>query len=261
MNAVIEFLLGIVKKSFEYIVKFFKWMFSSWKNVLIILFAALAVFLYFNYRSVKHDLDNVVIERNDSLKVYRNKVGELYAERETYITDNKHLKESNSELYAELKKLKDNPIIITKVETVTEIKEIYIKDSTQVIGPDQYKSNFSYADKWCNISGYSILDTKLLTNETFFNAISFPNIITLDLIESKKKGEISFVAKSDNPYCQINNLNGVVLSPESSKALQKRFDKKWVVVAGIGATVTVVDNNVKVLPGLQITFGRKLFAF
>ena len=73
--------------------------------------------------------------------------------------------------------------------------------------------------------------------------------------------QLSFIAKSDNPYCQINSLNGSILSPETSSVLKKRFDKKWAVVVGVGPTLSVYDSKIVILPGLQVTIGRKLFAF
>jgi hypothetical protein len=98
-----------------------------------------------------------------------------------------------------------------------------------------------------------------MIGESVFDTISFPNNITIDLIEKNK--QLSFIAKSDNPYCQINSLNGSVLSPEKSDVLKKRFDKKWAVVAGVGPTLTVVDGKIKLVPGVQITLGYKLFGF
>lgn len=251
---------NILKTIFTWIKKAFLWMFSDWKNLVIVVSLITLLFLYFNYRSEKKKLENIIVEQTDTLTTYKNKVGELYSEKAAYITDIKNLKQSNSDLYAEVKKLKDNPIVITKIETVTEIKEIYIKDSINVIEPGVYSTGINYNDKWCGIFGETRFDTSKLVSETKFDSIRFYNNITIDLIESKK-GNLSFIAKSDNPYCQINNLNGVMLSPEDSKAIRKRYDKKWVLAIGVGPSVTVVDNTVKIYPSAQLTFGRKIFSF
>ena len=56
-------------------------------------------------------------------------------------------------------------------------------------------------------------------------------------------------------------MNGVVISPEDSQAIKKRFDKPWVLALGVGGTVAVVDGKVAIYPGIQLTFGRKIFAF
>ena len=69
------------------------------------------------------------------MTTYKNKIGELYTERKTDILTIKELRSKNSELYAEVKNLKDNPIVITKVNTKTELKEIEIHD-TAYVGTD-----------------------------------------------------------------------------------------------------------------------------
>ena len=143
---------------------------------------------------------------------------------------------------------------------MTEIKEIHVTDTLHKYDDFMYKFPFRYSNQYAIISGECNFDTSELIGSASFDKISFPNNITLSLIESNK-GQLSFIAKSDNPYCQINNMNGVVISPEDSKAIKKRFDKPWVLVLGVGGTVTVVDGKVAICPGIQLTFGRKIFAF
>lgn len=244
----------------QFLYRIFKWIFSDWKNFLIVCFGIAMIVFYFNFKHVRKELDNVIIEQKDTITMYQNKAGEWYSQKQTYITDLSNLKETNTQLANEVKQLKDNPIVVTKIVTKTIIKEIKVTDTLTAAGPSQYTSPIKYTDKWCSIDGIGLFDIEKMTSEYTFNTISFPNTLTLDLIENKK-GNLSFIAKSDNPYFQINNINGVVLSPESSTALKKRFETKWVLVAGFGATVTTFDNNVKIVPGIQVTIGRKILAF
>jgi hypothetical protein len=81
----------------------------------------------------------------------------------------------------------------------------------------------------------------------------------LDLIEKDKT--LQFVVKADNPYLLINNINGAVISPEKSKVLKERFNKPWGVIVGVGPSVVVVGNAVKIYPALQLTLGYKLISF
>ena len=60
---------------------------------------------------------------------------------------------------------------------------------------------------------------------------------------------------------QINNIEGCMLSPEDSNVIKNRFDKRWVVVVGAGPSLTVVNGQLKVVPGLQLTLGYKLISF
>ena len=205
-------------------------------------------------------MENVVIEQQDTINLYKNKTGELYSQIGTYITDIENLKRSNTELYNEVKNLKENPIIVTKVETEIVFKEKEVKDTVILYEKDIYRISHKYQDPYAYLDMYTDFNIKDITATTFVNSIKFPSTFKLDLIESKK-GDLSFIVNTDNPYIEINNVDGVVLSPEDSKAIRKRYDKKWCLVGGVGGSLTIVDNQVKVLPALQITFGYKIFAF
>ena len=252
--------MSILKKVLSLAKNLFVKIFSDWKNILILTLATVLLCTYFNYKRVSNDYQDTITEQVDTISSYKNKVGEMYSQIGTYISDIEKLKKINSDLYSEVKNLKDNPIIITKIETVTEIKEIHVTDTLHKYDDFMYKFPFRYSNQYAIISGECNFDTSELIGSASFDKISFPNNITLSLIESNK-GQLSFIAKSDNPYCQINNMNGVVISPEDSKAIKKRFDKPWVLVLGVGGTVAVVDGKVAICPGIQLTFGRKIFAF
>ena len=244
---------------FKFLKNIFVWIFKDWKNVVVIFSLTALMILSFKYKNLKNDFNDIQNIAQDTLTVCKNKVGELYSQQNIYITEIKDLKKSNSELYAEVKNLKDNPVVVTKVQTVIEFKDKIIKDTVIVDPSGNYTFNMKYKDKWVNLSGRTTFDINTMVGTAKFDSISFPNTITIDFIE--KNNQLSFIAKSDNPYCQINSLNGSIISPEKSSVIKKRFDKKWAVVVGVGPTVSVYDSKIVVLPGLQVTIGRKLFAF
>jgi hypothetical protein len=244
---------------FKFLKNIFVWIFKDWKHVVIVFSLIALIILSFKYKNLKNDFNDIQNTAQDTLIKYKNKVGELYSQQKTYITEIKDLKKSNSELYTEVKNLKDNPVVVTKVHTVTEFKDKIIKDTVNVDPSGNYTFNMNYKDQWVNLSGRSTFDISTMIGTAKFDSISFPNTITIDLIE--KNNQLSFIAKSDNPYCKINSLNGSILSPEKSSVIKKRFDKKWAVVIGVGPTISVYDSKIVVLPGLQVTIGRKLFAF
>ena len=247
-------------KILEWIKDFIVKMFSDPKLFIIVGLTVALFFLYFNYRSVRDELENVVIEQNDTIQSYKNKTGELYSQIGTYITDIEHLKRTNTELYNEVKNLKENPIVITKVETEIVFEEKEIKDTVFVYGNGIYGIGHKYQDPFAYIDMYTDFDLNNITATTNVNSIRFPSTFKLDLIESKK-GDLSFIVNTDNPYIEINNVDGVMLSPEDSKAIKKRYDKKWCLVGGVGGSLTIVNNQVKVVPALQLTFGYKIIAF
>lgn len=244
---------------FNIIKNIFVWVFKDWRHVVIITSIIALILLSFKYNNLENDFHDVQIQNQDTLTTYKNKIEDLYVQQKTYISEIKDLKKYNDELYSEVKNLKDNPIIITKIKTETKYKDRIIKDTVTIDTFGNYTFNMNYQDQWLSISGRSTLNVESMIGTTKFDHISVPNNITIDLIEKDK--QLSFIAKSDNPYCQINSLNGSILSPENSDVIKNRFDKKWVVVLGVGPTLSVYNNRFVILPGLQVTIGRKIFAF
>ena len=249
-----KILLFVKEKS----IKFLKWMLGNWKNFLLVLFFVLSLVFFFNMKSLEGKYENIIQKKDDEISLYKNKAGELYSQNETYVTDIKNLKISNEELYAEVKKLKDNPIIVTKIKTETVIKEkevhdtVYQKDGNFVV-------EFKETDPWYGIYGKTSINPEDMAASTVLDSLYFKDDLTVDLIEKGK--ELSFIVKSANPYSRINNINGAVISPEQSKVLKKRFDSKWNIVGGVGPSLILINGEFKVVPAVQVTIGRKIFSF
>ena len=256
--------LGKIGKSIlAVIVKVFKWTFSNFKNFIIVLLVILCLAGAWSLYRTKKDFERTkieLVESQDTTLVYKTKAGELYAACETYIADIKELKTANEELYKEYKNLKDHPIIIEKVQTVIKIDSIYIKDDVTVDTlSNMYTADFKFADNYCSIFGATTLDVLNKAANTSIYNIEIPATFTTDVIEKNKK--LYFLAKCDNPYVQINNIEGAIVSPEQSKVLKKRFNRPWGVMIGVGPSITVVNNTVKVYPSLQLTIGYKFISF
>lgn len=241
--------------------KLFKWVFSDVQRIVIALLLVTTLGMFFSYHSMKNHYENLIVSAQDTAKAYKNKANELYVMTQGYVTDISNLKKANSDLYKEVKNLKDHPIIVTKTEIVYQIDSIHVHTDSTVVNADStlYVSNFSYNDKWCKISGHNTFNMSTLSSETFLNSIRTQSSLYLDLIEKDKT--LQFVVKADNPYLLINNINGAVISPEKSKVLKERFNKPWGVIVGVGPSVVVVGNAVKIYPALQLTLGYKLISF
>ena len=215
--------------------------------------------MFIRYKMAENDHNEKMSIVSESITEYRNKIGELYAERAINIADINQLKAGNAELYSEIQNLKDHPVVITNVVTETVIDPITIHDTVSVDSEGIYSFPISYSDSWCRIKGKSLFDLHTMIGEVTMDTIAFVDSLWVDLIEHK--GQLSFIARSSNPYVRINNLNGAVLSPEQSRAFAKRFERKWVLSVGIGGTLTWYDNRFLIVPGVQLTFGRKLLSF
>ena len=252
--SIILSILGKIGKSIlNAIIKGFKWAFSNFKNFIIVLLVILCLVGAWSLYRTKKDLERTkieLVESQDTTIIYKNKTGELYAACETYIADIKELKTANEELYKEWKNLKDHPIIIEKVQTVIKIDSIYIKDDVTVD---------SLSNIYCSISGATTLDVLNKAANTSIYNIEIPATFTTDVID--KNNTLYLLTKCDNPYVQINNIEGAIVSPEQSKVLKKRFNRPWGVMIGVGPSITVIDNTVRIYPALQLTVGYKFISF
>ena len=262
-SAILSILKKVGKSILDVIVKGFKWIFSSFKNFIIVLLTILCLVGACSLYRTKKDLERTkieLVESQDTTIIYKNKIGELYAARETYIADIKELKASYEELYKEWKNLKDHPIIIEKVETEIKRDTVYIKDDVVVDSLSNiYTANFNFADSHCSISGATTFDIPNKAASTSIYNIEFPATFTMNVIEKNKK--LYFLTKCDNPYVQINNIEGAIVSPEQSKVFKKRFNRPWGVMIGVGPSITVIDNTVRIYPALQLTIGYKFISF
>lgn len=263
MNNILSKAYDILKLVWSWICKFFAWLVKDWKLLIIFVLIAIVIFLSLRVNYISKKYYNYQQRAVDTLSVYQNKVGELYAANDTYIMDIKELKKTNAELYKEVKTLKDKPIVVTKTEVVYKVDSINMHSDTVYVYVDGndtiYKNDFSKRDQWMDISGTTLFSMNDKDFSTTINSISFNSDITTNLIE--KDNKLYFVSKSSNPYMQINNIEGCMLSPEDSKVIKKRFDKRWALIIGVGPSITVMDGQLKIVPGVQLTLGYKLISF
>ena len=262
-SAILSILGKIGKSILNAIIKGFKWVFSNFKNFIIVLLVILCLAGAWSLYRTKKDLERTkieLVESQDTTFVYKNKIGELYAAREIYIADIKELKAEKEELYKECKNLKDHLTAVEKVETETNIDSLHTKDNVAVDTLSNiYTATFNFTNKYYSIYGATTFDiSNKVANTSIYN-IEIPATFTIDIID--KNNTLCLLTKSDNPYVRINNIEGAIVSPEQSKVFKKRFNRPWGVTIGVGLSTTVVNNTVKVYPALQFTIGYKLINF
>ena len=251
---------AILKKMWKWIKSVFKWIFSNFKNFFLVILTVLAIVFFFSWKHAEKTAERVQIEAADTLTAYKNKNGELYAQIQGYIVDNRELKELNEELYQEVKNLKDNPIVVTKTEFVIQIDTLEIRDTVYQEAEGIFSSKFRYENQWVTIDGKSMFDLNKMNSTTYINDISLYADMYFDIVEKNKK-EFAFIARSSNPYLHINNMSGAIVSPESSKMLKRRFQKPWGIMVGVGGTATIYNGRCIVVPGLQLTLGYQIVRF
>lgn len=235
----------------------------SKENIIVILFVLLISTLCLSvskcsrYKGLYEYANNAYC---DTITQYVNKNKELYTANLMYISNISDLKKTNQDLYDEVKTLKDNPIVVTKIKTVYERDTVTIEAPITIdTANGNFESIFDYNDEWSEISG--TFNGNIYTSSGLFslNSLKFNCEIISDIIE--KDGQLYFISKSSNPYMTISNTQGTILSPEKSKALKQRFNKPWGIMIGAGLSAVYIDNSLKIVPALQITAGYKILSF
>lgn len=234
---------------------------SSAKNILIIILIIVIGILFFKTSSLEKEYKNNQVILVDSLRDYENKIGELYKQKDFYITSIKELEKINDDLYNEVKHLKDNPIVITKTETIIKVDSIYIKSDNKI---DSLSNNI--------INTYNYNDTYLSMNvehklskgygELSVNNISMNANITHSIIEDKKTKKLSIITKSDNPYLIINDINGGFIGLDNSKTLEKYYKRKntWSlgINVGYGVGYDIVSNKFVTGPMVSVGISKSI---
>ena len=230
------------------------------KNILFVLVLFFIGFLLVENHNLKNKAQSNYVILSDSLTNYKNKVGELYKEKESYIIDNENLKNINNDLYKEIKNLKDNPIVITKTEIKYEIKEVFIKDdSVKVDSVNNIIKNFyNYNDDYFSAKLTHSLDISNNNRSIFFDNINAKTNLFVNIIEKNKKPFL--VAKSDNPYLTISNLDGGFIDLDNSDVLNKYYkrENRWNLSFNLGV-FTIYNINTgrfEAGPGFGFSIGR-----
>lgn len=217
----------------------------SLKDWLIIVLTLLTIYFMFSARHIRNDYKYATVVYEDTISTYKNKLKEEYASKAMYIQTIDQLKENNNELYAEIKNLKDNPIVITKTDIIVKFDTIKMDNN----GIDEYtKQDSTYYDlKWSkthpdnyyNISGYTTVNSLNPYNySTTLTNLQIPVKLTLDIIEKDKKS-FSIIGKTDNPYVQITDYNSTFIDPTESDVLKRIYkQKRWHLGPQFGAGLT-----------------------
>ena len=248
---------------FWLIEKFKKFTFKDW---IILIFGLLALGFCCSsvyYKSKANDKRFIYI--TDSLTVYKNKLKEEYAAKELYIMENKQLKEANADLYAEVKSLKDDPLVITKIKTVFVTDTVYANSDsiveTHVADSDLKNKSLYWSAKhdkgYYSIVGQTNVMSDFSSFSTSINSMKIPVTLTTDVIEKDKK--LMIISKSDNPFVSITNMDGVMLDPKKSSVLKSQFkQKRW----GVGPQIGIgIDRDLKFTPYVGIGLSYNIFVF
>lgn len=249
------------------------------RNVVIIIILLLLVFLGISIRknyNLKTDLN--ISEQNkkalsDSVRVSKNKVGDLEFSKNILISTNGDLSKLNTDLAAELKK--ENGKVSELTKTIAVIKNnpadtIFL--NTEVIKYADNSKGLSWEyDTIYNKNNFrklkGISKFKLDFTSLTYNVIPLGTQITdfeigFDFIQGlreTKNGDVEMFVRSNHPGFNVNDLDAVIINPKThpilnkftTKTKQKRFGLG--VIAGYGVYIDNFNNKAGL--GAQVGLG------
>jgi len=242
---------------------------GNYKVILAVVFTIIICSLLFNTCN-DNSINNLekVYKQNisalqDSIRVYETKNGHLVYEKKSLISDKKNLGDYSKKLESEIKKLKDNPIVIINYNTeiITEnidisvisdsINKYWANDSSYsvmthswlfdtIYNPNNYrKMNGIFTTKTLRGGDVSVSKFRIVRDEI---GMSF----TTGLTESRN-GMLEIFITSDFPGFKPTNIEGALINPRESKVIKSFFPpKRWGlgIQGGYGLYVDIHKNRV-----------------
>ena len=194
------------------------------------------------------------IEYQDSLYHYKNKLDQSYLAQDLIQIDLDSLRRMNNELGEEIRNLKENPFIITKVETI--FQDADIEAITDSIRKDLEKSTVAYdwhieKSPWYLLEGTSSFCFANDSASTFIKQVKMNSGIWLDVIENGPK--FTIIARTENPYLDVTSIQSAMIDVNQSSVIKKATKKKWSVGPYVGVGLGTLFDNMKF--GFQVGIG------
>lgn len=236
------------------------------KTLVLIVAVCAALFFMFStayYRDRLRNIDTSWV--TDSIMTYKNKLGEEYQQKQVLVSTIKDLKEQNASLYEEAKRLKDNPLVVSKVKTVTQIDTVFADTDTVFIteiSPDHRHivTNWSARDSvYYSMNGTTTVSDTGDYAQTVINNLTLNSELIYDVVDDGKN--LSILVRSNNPYLNVTNIEGVVLDPTKSKTIAKRFKKRWGIGPYVGVGVGYSGQSIKPELSVGVAVQYSLFQF
>lgn len=204
--------------------------------------------------SYKDQNNNNIVALTDSIHHYKTKTGELYVSKTLLMGDLKTLQLANDSLYNVIKdmKLKDVQSVVhfnTTVnnepkDTTWNIDKPKPTDGYQIIYPILNKS-FAFVDKYRELTGNVFLNDSIL-------GLNIDNDkVFLDYVVAIENNKV-FI-KSNNPYVQYNEIQGLTLPQPKKESWMK-----LVIGPSINYAYDFKEKRFDPSVGISVTYGFNL---
>lgn len=193
----------------------------------------------------KHEYENNVIALTSELETWKTKTGELVAEKTILLGDIDLLKQTNEDLYDQVKKLKAKPkeVIYVQTEIINEVH-----DTTYVMDPgvNYMKQNFDFSNQFRTLTGF------IEYNKPNLNLSFTQDIVKADFTVAIKDSKV--YVTSNNPYIQYNDIQGVTVP---------HYKPTWSIGIGpsFGGGFGIINKQFDFYAGISISLNYNFITF
>ena len=217
---------------------------KKWVIIGIIIFCVSSILIIsFEYQKIQklkqeknisqYNLDAL----NDTIKIVKNKAGQIEFEKESFISKAKDLEKLNSDLADQLKKEKGKVIYIEsantnvdnsnseKINTIPNFINVYNKDSSSI--DTKFDTSYdlnNYRRLYINTiikfdsSKIKYSSSKILRDQFGFNIVTG--------LKETENNKLRIMIRSDYPGLSFNKIEGDLIDPQNSNILKKFFPPK-----------------------------------
>jgi hypothetical protein len=206
---------------------------------------------------------------NDSIRSYKDRNGQLVYQKGALISDIKGLKDLNKDLAAEVKYLKDHPLVVIKTVIKIVHDTVYIpvqigEPTWNLDGSVSRDLNWKYEKEFSKGNYRKLEGDCIATIDTSRNLLVSPMHITTDELGISlttgfvENGDyLEIFVKSQYPGFKPTSIDGALIEPNKSEILKKYFPpKKWAI--GVYGGYGVYYDPLKISGGTGIQIGLGL---
>lgn len=243
-----------------------------------ILFILVIIFL-FNNRGLKNELN--LSEQNikaltDSVRISKNKIGDLEYSINTLVVDKKDLAKLNKELANELEKERGkvfelNQYILSIKPDIVYLPVEVIEYQTISEGIGIYGVSMDYDTIYSKNNYRHLQCLSKISIDSSYNILPLGGVIEkdeigFDLITGLREldGNIEIFARSNYPGLVITNMQGAIIDPDKNPILKKFTKPKKFgisVVAGIGTGISTINYQPNIYYGITIGLSYQIVRF
>lgn len=242
--------------------------------ILILIASLIIVFLINKNGDLR--VENNISEQNekalkDSIRVTKNKVGDLEFSKNILISEKGDLKNLNEDLDKELAKEKGKVFELTKyVVKLKQEKDTVTVTNELVTYPEgvnglkwEYKNTYD-SENFREIAGISKFSIDSLGLIKPLDTEITKDIFQFNIIQGlREKGDnLEMFVRSDYPGFELRDLNSVLIDPNNHPAVKKfTKKKKYGISLYTGYGGTLIDNTVKIAPQVGVGLTYDLIQF